>query len=124
MTGDASQIENGLINLGLNANDAMPEGGILTFHTENLYINQNDQELLIQGPEPGFYIALTVEDTGKGILEEELSHIIEPFYTTKENGKGTGLGLASVNGAVLNHNGNITVESRMNRGIRFTLIFP
>jgi nitrogen-specific signal transduction histidine kinase/CheY-like chemotaxis protein len=106
--GDSTQLYQVLLNLALNARDAMPEGGIIRFRT------WKKRETLI----------LRVEDTGTGISEEARNRIFEPFFTTKEAKKGTGMGLAMAYGIVKNHGGSITVESQPNKGTQFELALP
>jgi PAS domain S-box-containing protein len=110
--GDPSQIQNALLNLGLNARDAMPDGGELVMLTQNEPCGDADG------------IRIEVRDTGQGIPPELLGRIFEPFFTTKEPGKGTGLGLASVYGCVQSHNGDIQVESTLGRGSVFRIRLP
>jgi PAS domain S-box-containing protein len=110
--GDASQIQNALLNLGLNARDAMPEGGALTILTRD------------EAYAGGEGIVIEVRDTGQGMPPEVLRRIFEPFFTTKEQGKGTGLGLASVYGCVQSHGGDIQVESTVGRGSLFRIRLP
>ncbi|WP_028573926.1 hybrid sensor histidine kinase/response regulator [Desulfonatronovibrio hydrogenovorans] len=117
---DPVQIEQVLLNLGSNAADAMPEGGTLCIETRNLVL-EDDKYLDL---EPGYYLLLTVSDTGLGIDRQALGHIFEPFYTTKETGKGTGLGLASVYGIVKAHGGRITCYSESGDGSTFRIYWP
>jgi two-component system cell cycle sensor histidine kinase/response regulator CckA len=121
--GDPVQIEQVLLNLALNARDSMAEGGILTIETGNADLD----EAYVRahpGAVPGPYVKLVVEDTGCGIDAETLAHIFEPFFSTKEFGKGTGLGLATVYGIVKESRGYIDVTSQPGRGSRFTVMWP
>ncbi|MFU8806677.1 MAG: ATP-binding protein, partial [Bradymonadaceae bacterium] len=111
---DSSQIQQIMMNLALNARDAMPDGGILRVRTSN--------EPLIG--DPGESVALIVEDTGFGMTEDIREHIFEPFFTTKEIGEGTGLGLSGVYGVVQQLGGTIDVDTAPGRGTRFTIHFP
>jgi PAS domain S-box-containing protein len=122
--GDPSQLQNALMNLALNARDAMPEGGILRFTTTLQDLDETQCHQLSPDLEPGNYVLIGVEDTGTGMSAEVLQRLFEPFFTTKERGKGTGLGLASVYGTIKNHRGAIAVESALGRGSRFTLALP
>lgn len=121
--GDSVQIEQVLLNLALNARDAMTEGGILTIETGNMDIDQAYAQAH-PGAVPGQYVKLSVEDTGCGIDAETLAHIFEPFFSTKETGQGTGLGLATVYGIVKENRGYIDVTSQPSRGTRFTVMLP
>ncbi len=121
---DHSQIEQVLVNLVLNAIDAMPGGGTIGLETADLEI---DEPLPAAGGatlEPGRYVALVVKDSGSGMDEETLAHIFEPFFSTKSPDKGTGLGLATVYGIVEESGGRILVDSKRNAGTRFTIFFP
>ncbi len=120
---DAGQIEQILINLSVNAQDAMPGGGILKIEAQEVQI---DESFVLSHPEmlAGRYLLLTVSDTGVGMDEKTLAHVFEPFYTTKEQGKGTGLGLSTVYGIVKQHNGFIYVYSEKNRGCAFEIYLP
>ena len=120
---DPNQIEQVIMNLGLNARDAMEKGGLLTISTENVTIRENEDH----GPpglSPGSYILLKVSDTGLGIPPDKMEHIFEPFFSTKEPGRGTGLGLSTVYGIVSNHGGRILCQSEEGRGTIFFLYLP
>jgi len=121
---DYSQMENALLNLALNARDAMPKGGTLSFESFEEFIDVTNSKEKGFAIDPGKYLLLKVSDTGEGIDEEILKHIFEPFYTTKEQGKGTGLGLASVYGTIKNHEGYISVSSRLKQGTVVSIYLP
>lgn len=119
---DPAQIEQAIMNLGINAADAMPDGGKLIIQTQNVVIDNKEDRL--NGISPGKYVLLTVSDTGCGIDYKTLKHIYEPFFTTKGIGKGTGLGLASVYGIVKGHGGYIFCESSPGQGTVFKIFLP
>ncbi len=120
---DPSQIEQILINLAVNARDAMPEGGSLTIKTANVFADDS-YCLNYPGLQPGCYVRMVFCDNGTGIDPEMLPHIFEPFFTTKEVGKGTGLGLATVYGIVRQNKGYVHVESKPGQGSAFTIHLP
>jgi signal transduction histidine kinase/CheY-like chemotaxis protein len=120
---DGSQLEQALVNLIINARDAMPDGGKLTLRTSVVHISRERPH----GPKPlppGSYAMLTVMDTGHGIGEEVRSRIFEPFFTTKEIGKGTGLGLSVAHAIVTQAGGTIDLDSEPGRGSAFSLVLP
>jgi PAS domain S-box-containing protein len=119
---DRSQIEQVLLNLYLNASDAMPVGGELTLHTFNLTYEDMTGRPYI--PKKGMYVCLEVTDTGTGMDRETQQRIFEPFFTTKMMGKGTGLGLASVYGIIKGHGGYINVASEPGQGTTFSIYLP
>jgi signal transduction histidine kinase/CheY-like chemotaxis protein len=120
---DLGQMEQVLMNLAVNARDAMPSGGALMFATANRSVRTPEPHR--HGViEPGEYVTLTVRDSGQGMSAHVLEHLFEPFFTTKEQGKGTGLGLATVHGIVYQSGGHVTVESTPGVGSTFILFFP
>jgi PAS domain S-box-containing protein len=123
INGDPNQIEQVLFNLASNAQDAMPNGGSLAVQTGNIHLDQ-DYAGAHLGAKAGNYVLMSVSDTGAGMDKECSSRIFEPFYTTKEVGKGTGLGLASVYGIVKSHGGYITCDSELDNGTTFKVYWP
>ena len=120
---DATQLHQVLMNLAVNARDAMPDGGTLTLSGQNVTL---DEHFAQTHPEarPGRYVALSVADTGTGIAPEHIDRIFDPFFTTKSHGEGTGLGLSTTLGIVRAHEGFINVDSEPGRGSRFTVYLP
>lgn len=123
VSGDATQLHQVLMNLCVNARDAMPGGGILSISAENLFIDANYARNYIDA-RVGPYIIITVSDTGTGIPPKIIDRIFEPFFTTKELGKGTGLGLSTVIGIVKSHGGFVNVYSEVGRGTQFKVYLP
>ncbi len=120
--GDAGQLEQVLMNLAINARDAMPRGGTLKISTERYVADPAGARILDLAP--GDYSTLVIADSGAGMSDSVKSRIFEPFFTTKEIGRGTGLGLAVVHGIVQRHGGRIFVDSTPGQGTRFTIVLP
>lgn len=121
--GDVTQLHQVLLNLAVNARDAMPQGGRLTLGVRRAIVD----ELRARASSrltPGEYVELSVTDTGTGIADEVLEHMFEPFFTTKPRGKGTGLGLSTVYGIVRSHGGAVEVETQLGRGTTFRVLLP
>jgi nitrogen-specific signal transduction histidine kinase/CheY-like chemotaxis protein len=122
--GDQTQLQNALLNLGVNARDAMQNGGIITYSTATVFLDEAYCGSHGSRIQPGQYVEISVSDTGTGIDKDVMDHIFEPFFTTKEIGKGTGLGLAAVYGTVKEHKGSINVYSEPGIGTVFKLYIP
>jgi two-component system cell cycle sensor histidine kinase/response regulator CckA len=120
--GDPAQMEQVVLNLAVNARDAMPDGGDLTVVTERVEVGGGAVDGDRSGPRR--YVVLTVRDTGVGIPAEHRGRIFEPFFTTKPRGRGTGMGLAMVYGIVRNHGGTVEVESEEGRGTTIRVLLP
>ncbi|MCH7801352.1 MAG: PAS domain S-box protein, partial [Chloroflexi bacterium] len=120
---DPGQIEQVLVNLTVNARDAMPDGGRLAIRTENVVIERGD-EGSNTGLEPGNYVVLTVEDDGTGMSDEALDRLFEPFFTTKDENSGTGLGLSICSGIVAQFGGTMNVDSVLGQGSTFKVYLP
>ena len=123
VSGDATQVHQVLMNLCVNARDAMPQGGTLALSATNLWLKETDIQKPLDAP-AGAYIAITVADTGTGMPPEIVARIFDPFFTTKEIGKGTGLGLSTTIGILKSHKGFINVSSAMGKGTEFKVFLP
>ncbi|PYK29508.1 MAG: hypothetical protein DME57_10060 [Verrucomicrobia bacterium] len=121
---DPTQLEQVILNLGVNARDAMPNDGALTIRTSRTRLDQKKAKRISRSLRGGDYVVLTVEDTGTGMDAETKARIFEPFFTTKGPGKGTGLGLATVYGIVKQTGGGILVDTELGRGTTFHIYFP
>ena len=123
ISADATQMHQVLMNLCVNARDAMPEGGSISIKAENVFVDENYARMHLEA-KPGRFVMITVADTGPGMSPEIQSRIFEPFFTTKEMTKGTGLGLSTALTIVKSHGGFINVYSELHKGSQFTLYLP
>lgn len=123
ISGDPTQLHQVFLNLAVNARDAMPQGGTLTFAVQNREVAANTVRA-IPPVRPGGYVCITVSDTGTGMTPEVLDHLFEPFFTTKPRGRGTGLGLSTVHGLVRSHGGFVEVASELGHGSAFRVFLP
>jgi two-component system cell cycle sensor histidine kinase/response regulator CckA len=123
VSADATQVHQVLMNLCVNARDAMPQGGELTIKAENIVLDENYARMHLEA-KPGRYVMITIIDTGMGIPPETLNKIFEPFFTTKEMGKGTGLGLSTALTIVRSHGGFVNVYSEIGKGSQFSFYLP
>jgi CheY-like chemotaxis protein len=120
---NSGDVDNAILNLAINARDAMPDGGVVTMETGHVTLDA-DAAARIPDARPGDYVMLTVSDTGHGMSPEVLKHAMEPFFSTKEPGKSTGLGLATVRGTVRQSGGFVTIDSAVGEGTSVHLNFP
>ncbi|MBF0433300.1 MAG: response regulator [Fibrobacteria bacterium] len=124
LVGDYTLLQNAIINISLNARDAMPDGGEISFSTENILITASEPGNYDPPVDEGMYVSISISDTGTGIKPEIRENIFKPFFTTKEKDKGTGLGLPSVLKTVLQHKGTLRLESEEQKGTTIQLLFP
>jgi len=122
--GNPTQIHQVILNIGVNAKDAMPDGGTITMSTHNVMVSRDTHPTLPDYGQAGPFLKIVVSDTGKGMSAATMARIFDPFFTTKATGKGTGLGLSTVHTIVKNHRGFIEVQSGINEGTTFSMYFP
>ena len=121
---DPSEVENAVLNLAINARDAMPDGGKLVIETKNVRLDEERRGQRKSACTPGDYVRLSVSDTGVGMSPEVLARVFEPFFTTKEPGKGTGLGLSVIYGFVKQSGGHVTIYSEVGKGTTVNIYLP
>jgi signal transduction histidine kinase/CheY-like chemotaxis protein len=124
VNGDEGQIQQAMLNIFINARDAMPNGGTLTIETSPVHYSEHDHSTMSGETRSGSYITIKVVDSGIGMSKEVQQRMFEPFFTTKEQGKGTGLGLSVVYGVVNGHGGYISVQSEPGKGTTFSILLP
>lgn len=123
ISADATQVHQVLMNLCVNARDAMPSGGVITLKSENVFVDENYARMHLEA-KPGRFVVITVADTGTGMTPEVMGRIFEPFFTTKDMTKGTGLGLSTALTIVKSHGGFVNVYSEAGKGSQFAIYFP
>jgi len=124
IVGNPTQIHQVILNIGVNAKDAMPEGGTITMGTRNVMVSKETHPTMPDYCQAGPFLKIELSDTGKGMTAATMARIFDPFFTTKATGKGTGLGLSTVHTIVKNHRGFIEVQSGLNEGTTFSMYFP
>jgi CheY-like chemotaxis protein len=121
---DSTQLQNALLNICLNSRDAMPDGGLLKISTQRVELDAEACDRAVLEGKPGSYVRIEVRDTGTGMDEQTLKHAFDPFFTTKEPGRGTGLGLSVVFGAIREHGGAVSLDSRPGHGTSCVILLP
>jgi len=122
--GEATALASAILSLALNAREAMPDGGTLTFSTRSVWLDEERAASILPGLAPGPYVRLAVSDTGRGMYEDVMNHLFEPFFTTKPVGQGPGMGLAAAYGTVRSHAGAIQVDTKIGEGSTFAMYLP